>query len=216
MQCKAKSKRSGDRCKRAAMIGKEVCMIHGGKSPRGMDSPHTKTGRYSKDAPARLNARYLAGLEDPGLCSLRDEIAMLDARTGELIRMASISGEHQSLVDAREVIDSIFTINEDSPTAQQKLQDGLRSLYQILHRSDDTETWKQINSNFELRAKLAAGETNRLKVADQFLTVAEATLMEVMMYQAATETISNQAELRAFGKRLREIIERTGKRVDAT
>lgn len=206
MQCKAKSKRSGERCKRAAMIGRDVCAMHGGKSPRGMDSPHTKTGRYSKDAPARLNARYLAGLEDPELCSLRDEIAMLDARTGELFRMASISGEHQSLVDAREVIDSIFTINEDSPTAQQKLQDGLRSLYQILHRSDDTETWKQINSNFELRAKLAAGETNRMKITDQFVTQAQLQILQVRLIQAA-EHISNREDKRKFFASLREIFE---------
>lgn len=215
MQCKAKSKRSGQQCRRKAMIGKEVCMIHGGKSPRGMESPHFKTGRYSNDAPARLNARYLAGLEDPELTSLRDEIAMVDARTSDLLKMASISGEHQSLVDAREVLDAIFAIDNDSPTARQKFEELLRSLHGILHRVDDTETWIQINKNFELRSKLVTSELSRLKIADQFLTVAEATMMEIMMYQAATETISNQAELRAFGKRLREIIERTGKRVDA-
>lgn len=190
--------------------------MHGGKTPRGMESPNFKTGRYSKDAPARLNARYLAGLEDPELTSLRDEIAMVDARTSDLLKMASISGEHQSLVDAREVVDNIFAIDNDSPTAEQKFKELLRSLYEILHRVDDTETWNQINKNFELRAKLSIGESNRLKLADQFLTVAEATMMEIMMYQAATETISNKDDLRAFGKRLREIIERTGKRVDAT
>src|SRR5690606_21539012 len=101
MQCKATSKQSGQRCKRNAAPGRSVCAMHGGKSPRGMESPNFKTGRYSKDAPSRLNARYVAGLEDPELCSLRDEIAMLDARTSELFKLVSISGAYQAIEDGR-------------------------------------------------------------------------------------------------------------------
>ena len=33
-QCTAKSKRSGERCRRAAIRGGSVCMMHGGKSPQ--------------------------------------------------------------------------------------------------------------------------------------------------------------------------------------
>lgn len=199
MQCKAKSKQSGQRCKRAAMIGKEVCAMHGGKSPRGMESPNFKTGRYSKDAPARMNARYLAGLEDPELTSLRDEIAMVDARTSDLLKMASISGEHQSLVDAREVLDAIFAIDNDSPTARQKFEELLRSLHGILHRVDDTETWNQINKNFELRAKLSIGESNRLKLADQYISLAEAQLIQYAMLRAIETHVADENVRRAIG-----------------
>lgn len=206
MQCKAKAKHSGKQCQRRAVAGKDVCVVHGGKSPRGMESPHFKTGRYSNDAPARLNARYLAGLNDTELTSLRDEIALVDSRTAELLRLASISGAHQALGDAREIIDSIFTINEDSPTARQKLQDGLRSLHQILHRSDDADTWQKINDNLELRAKLVAGETNRMKITDQFVTTAQLQILQVRLIQAA-EHISNREDKRKFFASLREIFE---------
>ena len=33
-QCKAQSKRSGQRCRRYAVVGNEVCMMHGGHSPK--------------------------------------------------------------------------------------------------------------------------------------------------------------------------------------
>lgn len=58
MQCTAKSKRSGERCLKDAMIGREVCHIHGGKTPKGSASPHFKTGAHSKYLPARLAAIY--------------------------------------------------------------------------------------------------------------------------------------------------------------
>lgn len=46
-QCTATSKQSGERCKRAAADGSSKCYIHGGKTPRGADSPNLKHGRYS-------------------------------------------------------------------------------------------------------------------------------------------------------------------------
>lgn len=47
MRCKAKSKQSGQQCKKHAVPGYEVCEIHGGKTPRGMNSPHWKHGNNS-------------------------------------------------------------------------------------------------------------------------------------------------------------------------
>lgn len=43
-QCAAKSKRSGNRCRRAASVGKAVCAIHGGKST----GPKTEAGRQAQ------------------------------------------------------------------------------------------------------------------------------------------------------------------------
>lgn len=40
-QCKAKSKQSGERCKRYASKGKEVCRCHGGRS----SGPRTQEGK---------------------------------------------------------------------------------------------------------------------------------------------------------------------------
>lgn len=78
-QCTAKSKQSGERCKRGSTPGMTVCYIHGGKSRRGIASGTFKDGRRSKDLPTRLAARYDASRKDPDLLNLTDEIAMTDA-----------------------------------------------------------------------------------------------------------------------------------------
>lgn len=36
-QCSARSKRSGERCRRAPMVGQSVCAMHGGKSPGAVE-----------------------------------------------------------------------------------------------------------------------------------------------------------------------------------
>lgn len=84
-QCTAKSKQSGDRCKRHASPGHNVCHIHGGKTPSGMALPQTKHGRYSKHLPTRLGERYEAALSDPDLLALRDEIALTDAEVARIL-----------------------------------------------------------------------------------------------------------------------------------
>lgn len=58
MQCTAKSKQSGEQCKKDAMLGRNVCHIHGGKTPKGAASPHFKTGAHSKYLPTKLGAIY--------------------------------------------------------------------------------------------------------------------------------------------------------------
>jgi len=84
-QCEATSKRSGERCRKHAMRGRNVCMSHGGKTPRGAASPHFKTGRYSRSLPGRLVATYEEALSDPRLLSLREDIALTDAMLMETL-----------------------------------------------------------------------------------------------------------------------------------
>lgn len=67
------------------MVGSNVCYHHGGKSPKGLAHPSTKSGRYSKYLPARLAERYEAALTDPDLLALRDEIALTDADVGRIL-----------------------------------------------------------------------------------------------------------------------------------
>jgi hypothetical protein len=80
--CGAKSKRSGELCRRAAMKNGK-CMMHGGKSLKGIASPSFKHGRYSRHAPhlpqGAMGNAYKCALNDRELLALREEIALTDA-----------------------------------------------------------------------------------------------------------------------------------------
>lgn len=83
-QCGART-RSGRPCPTPPVVGRQRCRMHGGATPRGIASPHFKTGRYSRDLPTRLAARYAAALRDPKLLELRAEIALMDTRISDLL-----------------------------------------------------------------------------------------------------------------------------------
>lgn len=108
-QCTARSKRSGERCRKHAMRGRPVCLAHGGRTPRGAASPHFKTGRYSRSLPGHLVGAYEEARRDPRLLSLRDEIALTDAMINEQLRQLD---EGISASEERRAVGQIRTLIE--------------------------------------------------------------------------------------------------------
>lgn len=108
-QCEATSKRSGKRCRKHAMRGRNVCLVHGGKTPRGAASPHFKTGRHSRSLPGHLVAAYERALSDPRLLSLHDDIALTDAMLAETLSQLDddtpVSKERRIFRQARRLIE---------------------------------------------------------------------------------------------------------------
>jgi hypothetical protein len=90
MQCKAKSKQSGQQCKKSAVPGFEVCEIHGGKSLRGADHPNFKTGIYAKDTPHKFHEKAQRFLDaDP--FDLIPEIALMRTLLADYLSRFEIS-----------------------------------------------------------------------------------------------------------------------------
>ena len=60
--------------------------MHGGKTPVGPASPNWIDGRYSRVLPLGLVEAYRRSQDDPARLELGAEIALVDARIGELLR----------------------------------------------------------------------------------------------------------------------------------
>jgi hypothetical protein len=79
-QCTAKSKQSGERCRRAATPGKSVCYYHGGAKGIGgrNNVKHNLYSRTLADDPELLEA-YEYFKTNPNLTDMSPEIAMAQA-----------------------------------------------------------------------------------------------------------------------------------------
>jgi hypothetical protein len=84
-QCNATAKSTGKQCENPAVDGSSKCRVHGGKTPRGADSPNFKHGRYSKHMPEALLSAYKDAQTDPELLSVRQDIALTDAIISSLL-----------------------------------------------------------------------------------------------------------------------------------
>lgn len=71
-RCKAKSKRSGERCKRPPCIGADVCHIHGGKAPQVRAAAKR---RVDTEAARRAAVTYGVPIDIDPAEGLLDEVA---------------------------------------------------------------------------------------------------------------------------------------------
>jgi hypothetical protein len=173
VQCKATSKRSGQRCRNPAMRGLDVCRIHGGKTPRGPASVHYKTGRYSRFLPSRLFARYQGAVRDRELMSLRQDIALTDSRISDILQRVD-TGEAGSIWREAQATMARFR-REQAKQHIDGMQLALRRVERLIARgAADYAAWGEILELLEQRRKLCESEQRRLTMAAEVLTQAQA------------------------------------------
>lgn len=196
-QCTATSKRTGKRCRARAMNGRNVCYFHGGMTPRGVASPHFKTGRYSKYLPDKLAEKYQLAQGDPELLGLRDDIALIDARTAELLKQAQ-TGESGRVWEAvrktyQDLNMAIKLSNaEDMAGCLQRL-DKL-----IMVGVRDYAIWREITDNLEQRRRLVESERRRLMDMEQMITVERVMLLVAAIVDIVRKNVTDVATLQTI------------------
>lgn len=204
--CGAKN-RDGSQCKNPPVTGSKRCRMHGGKSLRGIASPTFKTGKYSKDMPTRLAARYEQNLADPMLVELRSELALTDARIGELLASTSISGAAQSWLDAGKELKSLESAIYDPNRSVDQVVAGLEALKSILNRPDDRETWQELYQAIELRRKLADSQMAQAKANGSMIHVDQMMLLAGALLGLIKENITDKQILRKIGEGFSRLME---------
>jgi len=204
-RCKAKSKRTGEQCGAWAVPGREVCHWHGGRSPRGLAHPSTKTGRFSKDLPTRMLASYQAALADPEMLALHEELAVVTAREADLIARVD-TGE------AGAVWQGMRKALADFRTAQRR-EDGagaasaLREMERLVDvGAADYRAWAELLTTIEARRRLVDTERRRLEAAQQMITTERAMLLVAALVDAVRRHVDDRAVLDAIGREVEQLL----------
>lgn len=129
MRCKAKSKRSGDQCKKDAVQGYEVCHIHGGKSLRSVDHPNYKHGLYDRYAPTKIKDK-VSGFMDADPLDLTSELALARALLAQFLTQfehmpldaISISIFNDVINNVRRTVESITSIKNNAKLTAAEVQ----------------------------------------------------------------------------------------------
>jgi hypothetical protein len=128
--CTARKKSTKELCNAAAMSERDVCYHHGGKTPRGTESPHFITGRHSRfgNSP-ELQKIYESLLNDPtiDLFSADDDMYALMARRHYLEGQGEDRAQWQHL---KKLWPTLWVGLQGKATDTQK-KAGLRAAIQI-------------------------------------------------------------------------------------
>lgn len=161
MRCTAKSKQSGEQCKRHAVPGRNVCAMHGGKSPGGLGSATLKSGKYSKYLPQGLAAKYAAAVTDPEILALNNEIALVDARAMELLDGLNSGEATATLWNKLQKAAAELDAAQRAGDAV-KLAMALNDMLELIRRgAAESARWLEIYNLFERRRRLVDSERKR-------------------------------------------------------
>jgi len=129
--CGAKTKGTGEPCKRRPVPGSNRCKLHGGASKKGIESGTWKHGLYSKYAGESLKS-VLAELEDVSsdeLIQPEQEIKLMQAL---IIASKSLQNDTPDLRD----LDTLSKIIDRLITAKQRSQAILIEQQRLIPASD--------------------------------------------------------------------------------
>ena len=184
MQCGAKT-RSGEPCKSKAMTNGR-CRMHGGKIPRGAASPHFVTGRYSKDLPTRLAARYEEARTDPDLLNLNAEIQLTYALLGEALKGMDHGESGRLWAELKATWDEFQDANRAQDKEASRL--ALVAMGDLIKRGvADAAARSEVLNIIERRRKLVESEGKRRTAMQQMITaerlmVLVAAVVDVVMH----------------------------------
>ena len=197
MQCTARSKQSGERCKKDAVQGFTVCHIHGGKTPVGIASTAFKHGRLSKHLPSELLEAYQDSQDDPELLSVRQEIMLMDALLVANLKKldSNESGAAWSAIrKSVEHMQEAFT-NENYGKCiilMQAMMDVIDA--RLLHYATESE----IRSKIDQRRKLVETEQKILYNETRSLTAEQAMLMVSALLSSIKQNVKDANTLNAI------------------
>lgn len=194
-RCTAKSKRSGEQCKRLASVGRTVCAMHGGKIPIGPALPQYQNGRYSKYLPERMLNRYHEAEADSELLALRAEVALIDSRLLDVLQRVDTGESSRVWGQLRDAVTNLETAQliED----QVGIRFAISSIKKLVNAgAADWAAWSDVRSLIQERKGLVESERKRLVEAQQVIAVDQAMALLALLVDAVREAVEDDRILR--------------------
>lgn len=208
MQCTATSKRSGEQCKGQAVRGRTTCRMHGGKQPRGAANPNTIHGRRSKFLPTRLRAAYDEARDNPDLCRLDDEIALVDARITELLGQLD-SGTGGSLwFDLSESWNDFEkTRRLPDDVRGPRMAEALADLGGLIARGrSEHVTWLELGKQIDRKGRLVEKREKIANLAKQY-SAEQVILMLGVIADIVARNVDDQHARARIGREVEAVID---------
>lgn len=177
--CGAKTK-SGAPCRKSPIKSRNRCRLHGGASLKGAAHPNAKHLRYSTDIVGKqLLTRYEQAMHDPELMDMRHDIAVTEARIGELLGGLETGESLKAWTAVRKSYDNFVECHNkgDSAGAVYHLQEMGRL---IKFGIDRHAKWREVESAQNHKRKLTEAEHKRQSDLKQMMTHEQA--MNLLMF----------------------------------
>jgi hypothetical protein len=167
--------------------------MHGGKTPSGYGLPQTKSGKYSKVLPLRLAARYEESLAHQDLLSVRDDVAVCEARLAELLTRIDTGESAQRWQDLRQALTEFSTALAAGDGAA--LHRHCATLHLLVRQGgDEYAAWREIQRLWDTRCRLTLTEHKTLVAAQQMVSTEQLLVYMGVITHAIQQAVASHAE----------------------
>lgn len=210
LRCQAKrANGSGEHCGAWAVRGRRVCKMHGGLTPApGPGHPAYKHGRYSKVTPRGIAALYHAGLSDPRLLEMNDELALLDARAAQLLNRAATGESEARWTLVQEAMRAVLSFQAQGDA--DNLDDAIGELGKLVFAGSDYDAWREVIAVIDARRKVANTERSRLQAAQQTITIAQLMAMMAALSGIINSRVTDPVLKSEIADDIRRLLMREG------
>ena len=174
-------------CGAHARGGSTACFHHGAGSvdkPGGRPLVH---GRFSKDMPKNLLARFEHALEDTELLQLRAEMALVVALISDTLKQyGDFAPDLEELGDAMTALGQAIQAGDLTEAETNYL-----TMYEVFKASKGQwAVLHELEKLIEVRRKLSGSEVRRLEALKQMLTVQQAMAFQASVLFIVTELLN--------------------------
>lgn len=208
-RCTAHSKRTGEPCKNAAVVGRSVCRMHGGQSLAGPASSTFKHGTFSKYLPKRLRERYHHALGDPNLLRQWDAIALVDSLVVDAIKTLD-TGESGELWSRLQGAWADFEKARTSKNRDALLAPILQLGDLIKRGAGEREARLELLSLLDQRRKLTESERKLLVEQKQMMSAEEAMTMAYAIAGIVKEEVEDATTRARVASRIMGLLNAPG------
>lgn len=167
--CGAKT-RQGGTCKRAPLIGRTRCKLHGGATPRGQDSPHYKTGLYQRHLPKNLKKSFNDLMSDPNLLEGKAEVALMQLRLTQLSGRVQCNESGVAWARLKELFTRFKAANDEEN--QEGMIAALNEMSVLVDGEvNDEAAWAELTEFVEKATRIAEREWKRVLANRQVISI---------------------------------------------
>lgn len=200
-----RSDNSGKICHSPPGANSNRCRLHGGKTPRGIESANYKHGRYSNALFAKSIAEaYQQALDDPDYMAMRTDMALTTARINQLLERIDTGESMQAWKAAQKATTNLRDcLADDDAVGANEALTVLEEV--ILQGISDYYTWEEIRQSQEHKRKMAGSELKLLQAKEQFITAEQAMVLISQIIKIIRDNITDKELLDTISAKIRDV-----------
>jgi hypothetical protein len=206
-KCKVKKcKTTGKPCKNDAVTGYDVCRMHGGKTPRGVESANYKHGGYTPYVPYSFNKIYEEMRDDETLSNVREELAL-----GKMFIAGHL--QHLGTVDNEETLPKLLGLLQDIKVYYRTVNSvGMANTIDAMERIiqdrlEQLKTENKIMERVEQQRKLVETEQKISLQGERAISVELFGMLLGAIFKAIEMGVKDKDERITVSATIRQLIE---------